>query len=289
MGKPSKQYEVLQWAFSFLQKNNREEKVAEILLQHLLGMSRTEYFTNMQEDLSDVVIEQFKESIHKHVKTGIPIQHLTGYEEFFGRPFYVNKHVLIPRFETEELVQHVIQIVQKNFTNEQPVTIVDVGTGSGVIAITLALELPNARVYATDISPEALQVAKKNAEEYRASIQFIQGNFLEGISEHCHPDVIVSNPPYIAESEREQLSDTVKNFDPDLALFAKKDGLAAYEEIISHIKNLSKPVEKFICFEVGYTQAETITKLVKRELSPRNIETIKDLNGNDRIISVQTS
>lgn len=287
MCESSKQYEVLNWAFSFLQKNNREERVAEILLQHLLGMSRSEYFANMQENIGDSIIKQFKADIHKHVMTGVPVQHITGYEEFFGREFEVNQHVLIPRFETEELVQHVIHIVEKNLAENQPVTIVDVGTGSGIIGITLALELANATVYATDISTQALQVAKRNAKKHGANIQFVQGNFLEGITEYCNPHVIVSNPPYIAETERDFLSDTVKNFDPDLALFASNNGLAAYQEIIGQIASLSDRSERYICFEIGYTQSSAVTTILEQKLSPKQIKTIKDLNGKDRIISAQ--
>src|SRR5699024_3611975 len=111
--------------------NNREETVAEILLQHHLGFSRADFFANMQESIPDSIMERFKEDVTKHVLTGIPVQHLTGHEEFFGRKFTVNEHVLVPRFETEELVQHVISLVEKYYDNRK-ISIVDAGTGSGV-------------------------------------------------------------------------------------------------------------------------------------------------------------
>src|SRR5690625_4005499 len=144
-----KQYEVLKRASLFLQQNKCESQVAEILLRHFLQVSRAQFYANMQEVVAPEITERFWEAINRHVTTRIPVQHLTGYEYFYGRKFHVNEHVLIPRMETEELVYHVIEQV-KNIYQTNPVTIVDVGTGSGVIATTLALELPNAHVIATD-------------------------------------------------------------------------------------------------------------------------------------------
>src|SRR5699024_8869204 len=156
--------------------------------------------------------------------------HLTGVEEFYGRTFQVNCHVLIPRPETEELVQLVLEKVKP-----ASFTCVDVGTGSGVIAITLAKEWEDkdAHIIATDLSEEALEVAKQNAYDHRVEIEFNQGNFLKPLIEHGKKvDIIVSNPPYIAYEEKNQLAETVRNFDPELALFAHKQGLSAYEQII---------------------------------------------------------
>lgn len=278
-----KQYEVLQWAFSFLKEHKREENVAEILLQHHLDVSRAVFFASMREKVSEKIVAQFKQDIVEHVTTGIPVQHLTGEAFFYGRSFRVSKHVLVPRFETEELVHHVIEGVQKTYGDE-PVTIVDVGTGSGIIAITLALELPNAFVYATDISEEALQVAKKNAADQAASVDFIHGDFLQPIIEEgISPQIIVSNPPYIKKTDEPSLSDTVKNFDPHLALFAENQGLKAYEEIMDQTIKLTDNL-RFIYFEIGFNQAKAITSIIKKQFPTSKICTIQDMNDKDRII-----
>src|SRR5690625_3975030 len=219
MENPLKQYEVLKRASLFLQQNNCEGRVAEILLQHFLQVSRAQFYANMQETISPEINDKLWTAIKEHVTTHIPVQHLTGYEYFYGRKFHVNEHVLIPRPETEQLVEHVINAAYEH-TSQGPLTIVDLGTGSGVIAITLALELNFAQVYATDISEEALHVAKENAKKHHANVQFMLGNFAEPlIKSHIETDIIVSNPPYIAYDEEKTLSKTVKH-DPELALYA---------------------------------------------------------------------
>lgn len=283
MTQSQKQFEVLNWASLFLEKHDREKKVAEILLQHHLNVTRSEFFMNMHDILSPEMVAAFKEDIRKHVKTGVPVQHLTGYESFYGRDFNVNKHVLIPRPETEELVQHIIQSVDKHA--EQ--IIVDVGTGSGVIAITLALELPHAIVYATDISEDALKVARQNAVQLGASVQFLEGDFLQPFSDHqLQADIIVSNPPYIARIEEPFLSDTVKNFDPELALFADEEGLAAYKKII---KNAPKAIksEAMLAFEIGHKQSEAVQALIHTTFPKSESKIIRDINGKERIVSAK--
>lgn len=280
-----KQYEVLRWASLFLEKNNRESRVAELLLQHHLGVSRAVFFANMQEDVPDDIYEAFKADIEKHAETGMPLQHLTGYEYFYGRRFTVDGHVLIPRPETEELVQHVIRH-DVDF-RKKPLRIVDVGTGSGVIAITLKLEWSDAEVFATDISEEVLQVAKKNAAEWNADVAFLQGNFLEPLIEReMVVDILVSNPPYIAETERNVLSDTVKNYDPELALFAGDDGLSAYKEIIRQAKRVVRP-GGLIAFEIGHEQGNAVKKLLMETFPYSDVDILQDINKKDRIVTAK--
>lgn len=155
-----KQIEVLNWAFSILKEHNREENIADILLQYHLGYTRTEFYMNMREEVKPVVVEAFKKDIKKHIETGVPVQHLLGYEYFYGEKFIVNEHTLIPRPETEELVD----LIMNTYPKDSEFTLVDLGTGSGIIAITLAKHFKNAYIYASDISEEALIVAKENAE-----------------------------------------------------------------------------------------------------------------------------
>lgn len=278
-----KRYEVLQWAFSFLREHGREEKAAEMLLKHIVGEDGAHFFANLREDIDDALKAKFIKMVEAHALTGVPVQHLIESAHFFGREFIVNEDVLIPRFETEEVVAHAIEKI-KEMKIDQPV-IADLGTGSGIIAITLALELEHARVYATDISEKALRIAKQNAEKLNAEVAFFHGDFLEPIiNEGIDPDVIVANPPYIAHSERDALSDTVK-FDPDIALFAEREGLAAYETILAQMKMLPARNRRLVIFEIGHLQGEKVKNLVKQSFPESDVSLLKDINGKDRIIS----
>ncbi|MFS0750282.1 peptide chain release factor N(5)-glutamine methyltransferase [Oceanobacillus sp. 1P07AA] len=275
-------YEVLQRASLFLEKAGREPKVAEILLLHHLQITKEQLLMRWRDPIDENTIKAFEKDIFTHVETGVPVQHLTKVEHFYGREFEVNQHVLIPRPETEELVQ---QVIQQAKTMDKPLTIVDVGTGSGVIAITLALELPGSRVYATDISEKALSVAKRNADAMQADVTFLQGNFIEPFVDMDQTaDIIVSNPPYIPWSQSDELQDTVKNFDPDLALFAESNGLAAYHAILRQMKTMKLSEQSMLAFEIGFDQAATITNMIRQNLPLREVFTIKDINQKDRIL-----
>lgn len=280
-----KVYEVLQWASSFLEKNDRDPHVAEVLMLHHLDVSYEQYIMMMRNEMSDEQYETYQHHVNSHVYSGVPVQHLTGYTHFYGHRFTVNENVLIPRFETEELVHHVITYVKEHY-HDEPIRIVDVGTGSGAIAISLALALPQAKVYATDISPEALAVAKENAQDLQADVRFLEGDFLQPIIEaKIYPQIVVSNPPYIKESERGMLADTVRDYDPTLALFAERNGLAAYETIVAQMHQLE--TVEYICFEIGYTQAQDVTNIIKKTYPHSMVEKMLDMNKNDRIITAK--
>ena len=289
MDKRFKQYEVLKWASLFLEKYNREPKVAELLLQHHLNIDRSKFFARMQEPIDQQLLINFEEDLINHALTGIPIQHLTGYETFYGRQFKVDENVLIPRPETEELIEHVATYVRKNFSSNKPLTILDVGTGSGIIAITLALELENTEVYAADISKKALHIAKQNAETLHANVKFLQGDFLTPtIEQEIKADIIVSNPPYIAEDEAEELSDTVKNFDPSLALFAEEEGLTAYKKIVSQLPEcITNEKGTSVFFEIGQSQGDPVKNILKEMYPKSQIEVFQDINKKDRIVHCQ--
>ncbi|MFD2044411.1 peptide chain release factor N(5)-glutamine methyltransferase [Ornithinibacillus salinisoli] len=277
-----KQFEVLQWASLFLEKNKREPRVAELLLQHHLNISRNEFYMRMRDEVPAEIVQSFQTDIERHAQTGVPIQHIIGYETFYGREFLVNEHVLIPRPETEELVQQVIQ-QSKNMPNKSQ-TIVDIGTGSGAIAITLAQELPETTVFATDISEQALAVAQHNATQLQANITFLQGDFLQPfISNQKKADIIVSNPPYIAKAEEVTLTDTVKKFDPELALFADDNGLAAYKKIITQLPQAIDSGAT-VAFEIGHEQGEAVSSLLNNQFPTSNINVIQDINGKDRMV-----
>lgn len=215
----------------------------------------------------------------KRLNNNEPVQYIVGNVDFYGYIFDVNKNVLIPRRETEELIEKVLKRIQEF---NKPV-IIDVGTGSGAIAVTLSKKL-NTHVYASDISNDALEVAKKNSFNNKANVSFLQGDMLEPyIKNNIKVDVIVSNPPYIKENE--VIEDIVKNNEPHLALYAKNDGLEFYESILKNAKKVLN--DKFlIAFEIGESQANDVKDLAKRYLNDAIVEIEKDLSDKDRFVFV---
>ena len=209
---------------------------------------------------------------------GIPVQYIVGNVEFYGNIIEVNEDVLIPRFETEELVDRVI----KKLKNKNNLDIVDLGTGSGCIAISLAKNL-NGNVDAVDISKKALEVAKKNAINNNVNINFYLGDMLNPLNKKY--DLIISNPPYIAYDE--EIMDIVKNNEPHLALLADKEGLYYYEQILKNVKNYLKD-NYLIAFEIGYKQGKKIESLAHRYLSCK-VTIEKDLSSKDRYIFIENS
>lgn len=211
------------------------------------------------------------------LKSGIPVQYIVGNVDFYGITLKVNPNVLIPRFETEELVSKVIDY-SKNF--EKP-RIVDIGTGSGAIAITLKKKI-NCSVVATDISQEALNIAIENAKENDTIIDFRLGNILEPLDGKF--DIIVSNPPYISYDE--EIMDVVKNNEPHIALYAPNDGLYYYEEMLKNISDYLN--EKYlIAFEIGFSQGKAIKELSKKYLKNEAIIE-KDMQGRERFAFIKT-
>lgn len=215
----------------------------------------------------------------KRFENGEPVQYVVGNVDFYGYVLNVNKDVLIPRRETEELVEEVMKR-SKSFNNP---TIIDVGTGSGAIAISLSKEL-NCHVYASDISNKALKVAKENAIKNNANITFLQGDMLKPfIDNKIKVDIIVSNPPYIKENE--EIENIVKNNEPHLALYAKNNGLEFYESILKDANKMLKD-KYLIAFEIGKTQGNDIKLLAYKYLGDVKVEIKKDLSLNDRFVFV---
>lgn len=232
----NKIYEVLHWASSFLKEHGKEERVAELLICHHLHMTRAQLFACLRDELNERIEKAFVADLEKHVNDHIPVQYLIGSEQFYGREFIVNPAVLIPRPETEELVEGVLKRINRLFSKQEPVDVVDVGTGSGAIAVTLALENRSLRVSATDISPESLEVAKENAQRLGAEVEFWCGDLLQPlIQANRKVDVVVSNPPYIPEEDIASLSPVVKNCEPLRALVGGKDGLDFYRRFMSEL------------------------------------------------------
>lgn len=214
----------------------------------------------------------------KRLENGEPVQYIVGDVDFCGNTIKVNKNVLIPRFETEELVMKTYNYI-KDFFKKENISLVDLGTGSGCIAITMKKLLPNSKVSAVDISKEALDVAIDNASNL--DINFYLGNMLEPLNEKF--DCIISNPPYIAYDE--EIMDIVKNNEPHKALYASNNGLAYYEDILKKATNYLN--KKFlIAFEIGESQSEAIKVLANKYLIDVKIIQEKDMQKRDRFIFI---
>ncbi len=215
----------------------------------------------------------------KRLNNGEPVQYIVGNVDFYGYELDVNKNVLIPRRETEELVEEVIKRA-KMFDN--PV-IIDIGTGSGAIAIALSKKLKT-HVYASDISDKAIDVAKANVDKTNSNVTLLKGNMLKPyIENNIKVDILVSNPPYIKEDEK--IEDIVKNNEPHLALYAKNDGLEFYESILKDAKRVLND-KYLIAFEIGETQGEDIKTLALKYLGNVNVEIKKDLSDKNRFVFV---
>ncbi len=217
----------------------------------------------------------------KRLENGEPVQYIIGNVDFYGYKFEIDKRVLIPRFETEELIEKTINYL-KSFPDN--VKIIDLGTGSGCIAITLKKLLPQASITAVDISEQALEVARVNASNLKADITFIKSDMLDGVDGTF--DVIISNPPYIAYDE--EIMKIVKNNEPKQALYAANEGLYYYEQIL---KNCPKYLQnKFlIAFEIGQTQGEKIKSLAYKYLDNITVDIVKDIQGLDRFIFIKNN
>ena len=205
-------------------------------------------------------------------------------KHFFSRDFIVNEDVLIPRYETEELVENILYKIDDYFEDYESIDLCDVGTGSGAIAISLALEESKLNVVATDISKEALEVARLNAQELGANIEFYQGDMLEPlIDREMKVDIFVSNPPYIPVEQ--DIESVVKDNEPHVALFGGNDGLYFYRKIFSKVQSVIKD-RALLAFEMGFDQRELMCQAVEHYFPNIPYEIIKDINGKDRMLFI---
>ena len=243
------------------------------LLEYATGMSRTMYYLHMDEEMDAKQVTMYKEYIETRAHH-IPLQHITGVQEFMGLTFHVNEHVLIPRQDTEVLVESVLHIMRPGMN------ILDMCTGSGCILISLLKLGANSTGVGVDISKEALDVAKENAEKIGVDAKFLQSNLFSEVDGRY--DVIVSNPPYIRTEVIEELAEEVKFHDPCLALDGKEDGLFFYRNIVKESPNYLKKNGK-LYFEIGYDQGEAVRTLME-EAGFREVTVKKDLAGLDRVV-----
>ena len=251
---------------------------AKILLGELLNLNPLELLNHLNDLVEDDKVNLYKKEVLA-LEEGNPLQYVLGYVNFYGNKFLVDERCLIPRFETEELVENTIKYINKYFNN--PVDIIDLGTGSGVIGLTLENKVNTNKVDLVDISKDALEIANKNKESLNSKANLIESDFFTNINDKY--DVIISNPPYIMDNE--EIEDIVKNNEPHLALYAGVKGLDCYEKILSNISNHMKD-KCLIAFEIGYTQSSDITNLVNKYLDNVRIEVKKDLSNKDRMLFI---
>ena len=250
----------------------------ECILENIIINKITDLGISNTEAKELLKVSKDIETDYKKLLNRYPIQYLIGYVNFYGYQINVNENVLIPRYETEYLVEKTINLSKKLFNDK--VKILDIGTGSGAIAISLSKNL-NSEVTASDISEECLNLAKQNSINNETKIEFVKSDIFQNINGKY--DIIISNPPYIDYNE--EIMDSVYNYEPHLALFAEDSGLYFYKKILSECKKYLN--DKFlIAFEIGYQQSKSITEFARTIFKTEKIITEKDLSGKDRNIFI---
>ncbi|NLF02734.1 MAG: peptide chain release factor N(5)-glutamine methyltransferase [Anaerolineales bacterium] len=252
---------------------------AEVLTSHVLGISRTMLLAHPERQLTTGELVRCTELVHRRAAADYPLPYLTGRTEFYGLEFKVTPDVLIPRPETELLVDLAI--------TRQPATIVDVGTGSGCIAISLAVHLPDAFMYAIELSTAALIVALENATHHHVSdrIRFMAGDLL--MPRPSPVDLIVSNPPYVSADEWASLPPSVRDHEPQLALDGGPDGLVAIRQLLAEAPAVLRP-GGVLLMEIGASQGEAALELASAYFPQAEARIFTDLSGHDRVLEVQT-
>ena len=270
--------EALTKGMIILKSNNIEtpKLKARLLLQYILKKDRQYLIVYDNKEIEKKEQWEYFVNIEK-MTNGIPLQHITHSQEFMKMDFYVDENVLIPRPDTEILVEEVIKLAK----NMDKPKILDLCTGSGAIAISIAKNVPSAEVLAIDISEKALEVAKKNAHKLQAKVKFKKSNLFSNIGKMKF-DIIVSNPPYIKKTDIKLLSNEVQK-EPKIALDGGYDGLDFYRKISNQAIDYLK-FGSYLCFEIGYDQQEDVTEIIKNTKHFNNTYCKKDLFGNDRII-----
>ncbi|UTY40773.1 peptide chain release factor N(5)-glutamine methyltransferase [Allocoprobacillus halotolerans] len=268
---------------AMLDEKDKDCNVAKVLFYHLANKEPHQLYLMMDEEVDETLFQQFQAGMERYMN-GEPIQYINGKENFFSRDFIVNENVLIPRYETEELVENILYKIDDYFEDYESIDLCDVGTGSGAIAITLALEEPKLKVIATDISQEALEVAKENAKALGAHVTFYQGDMLQPLIERQQKfDIFVSNPPYIPQNQ--DIESVVKDNEPHVALFGGNDGLYFYRKIFQNVQKVLKN-RALLAFEMGFDQREIMCEAVEHYFPDIPYEIIKDINGKDRMLFI---
>jgi len=266
---------LLKQAYKKAKTYHKEEEAAKLLLMELSNQDPHQFFINLKTEVDPNFQKVYLEKLDQYLIHHIPVQHLIGHAYFYGYKLFVNEHVLIPRSETEQLVEHVLYYYDTYFSN-QSLNVLDLGTGSGCIGLALALEEKNLNVTLSDISLDALEVARKNTQNLGTKVKLIHSDLFKEIKGKF--DIIVSNPPYIPEQET---VDDMVSKEPSVALYGGFLGTEFYERIIKEIKPFLNE-RSLIAFEHGFQQKEAIKKIAEIHFEHANIIQLKDLQGKDR-------
>ena len=253
---------------------------AELLLADILNCKRLDLYLSFERPLSEDEVQKYREHIKRRGNFE-PLQYVIGKVEFYGLELKVNPSVLIPRPETELMVENILN----QFPKEEKLIILDIGSGSGNIAIALAVNLPSSKIVSTDVSEEALLVAKENSERHKVSerIKFVKHNILKNdVSSFPMFDIVVSNPPYVSKESYSTLQKEIKNFEPAIAVTDEDDGYTFYREISAKASVKLKENGKLF-FEVAHGQSEEVVEIMTKN-NFKNIEIIKDYQNIDRVI-----
>jgi len=253
-------------------ENNKPSHVVKYLLLETSGLSNANFYLSMNDEIGDELKTKCDYFLNQYIRKNIPIDYILGYRYFYGYKFKVNKDVLIPRVETEELVERVLILIDRfNLLN-----VLDLGTGSGAIGISIKKENPKCNVILSDISDEALEIAKQNSQLLHTKLEIKKSSWLENINEKF--DIIICNPPYIPLQEK--LNPRVKK-EPRIALFGGSSGLDHYNTILMSVKKNLKE-NSIIAFEHAYNQSAEITNLIKKYLPNFEVKTVKDYQNRER-------
>ncbi len=256
---------------------------AEVMLMHTLGVDRTGLYLRLDDALSaadGITLKRMAERRLEHE----PLAYITGSREFFGSDLYVASGALIPRPETESLVEATIELVNSRFPAGDPV-IADVGTGSGAIAVSLALRLPRARVYATDMCPRALEAASINCRRHDVGVQLLEGDLLEPLPEPV--DIVVANLPYVRDEEMRSLSPEIRLYEPPIALAGGRDGLDVVRRLIANAPAKLRPGGA-VLLEIAPGQVQALTEWVESNLPKSEVSAFPDLGGVPRFVKIAT-
>ena len=258
-------------------------EVGKAFLFELCNENNVDLYMNIDNESLDTIEKRFDEGMLR-ILNDEPMNYVLGYSYFFGYKLKVSKGCLIPRYETEELVGKILAHYDEFFNGEK-VKVADIGTGSGAIAIALKKEEPKMDVIASDISSDALKIAKENALMNDADIEFVEGSMLDPIIEKgIKLDILVSNPPYIKADE--VLENSVKDYEPHVALFGGEDGLKFYRIIFENANKVLKD-KALLFFEIGYDQKENLTALASNYFKNAEIKVFKDINNKDRMLMIK--
>jgi len=257
-----------------------EKTAVKSLLLFASSKSPTEIYEDLHEEVPKVIETKFFELLNEYLEEGRPVQYIIGYTYFYGYKILVNEDVLIPRWETEELTEHILIYYDRIFKGSKVKTL-DLGTGSGAIAIALKKEAPEMEVMASDISEAALKVAEENASINKADIIFEKGDLFKAVPKGSKFDIIVSNPPYLMTSE--YVMPIVKDNEPHVALFGGEDGLDFYRSILLDARRYLNEDRYMMAFEHGYDKVEDLNKIIKNYFPEAEIVNLKDSAGRNRM------